>query len=113
MQYSVLYFPLHQTGTTLLSHVNDAVICVHNPSEALYSFNPLWAAECINVLCLWSSLCMNASYRPTPHRVGMMLEYIPGEFLASAAFMHQDIKGHDVLKHYATLRGLGINRNEY
>ena len=38
--------------------------------------------------------------------VAMMLECSPGESLATAAFMHHDNKGNNVLKHYVALKGV-------
>ena len=36
----------------------------------------------------------------------MMVEGSPDELLTKAAFMDQDVEGHDVLIHYATLKRL-------
>ena len=39
-------------------------------------------------------------------RVGIILEYNPGELLARAAHMHHDDKEYNDLKHYASLKEL-------
>ena len=48
-------------------------------------------------------LCIMPTLVYQPNRVGMVLEYSPGELLAP---MHHGDKGHNTLKHYAALKGL-------